>query len=128
MEDRKDSHLVEVWLHELQDHANLIANLPSIDQLADARNSYYEGFGMGLNSNTDWQTNKFLVWGCDKPRPTVGHMFMLSAGLVGFDNGQKFIKFLEREERPQVRQKAYDKLKAEMTKITPWSDQTRKPL
>lgn len=118
--DRTEQHMVEVWLHELQDHTNLIAELPDTDPSAYLRAAFYTGYTQGLNGN-----KQFLV---DMEKTPRTHGSVTFATMDGFDAGEKFKLRLEMEDRLEYRQKMVLSLKDKLTKITPWEDQTRKPL
>jgi hypothetical protein len=124
---KKAEHLIEVWLHELQDHANLVATMPAESGADKLRNAYYEGFALGCNNDVPWLQEKMRYIRDDSEGDQTDHG-LASAGVMGFVDARKFNERLNKEDRDVYRQKMYDKVKGQLTKITPWADQTRKPL
>jgi len=120
-EDHTEKHMVEVWLHELQDHTNMIAEMPDSDPSSYLRAAFYQGATQGLNANREFQKRVL------KRKRTEVSVTPLIID-EGYWWGEKFRHRLQKEDRQEYRQKMVASLKSKLTKITPWEDQTKTPL
>jgi len=124
-QDKTEEHMVGVWLHELQDHANLIAELPDSDPSSYLRSAFYTGVTQGLNDNTKW-AKELADYALDEG--AVNKETATVAKMEGYSWGLKFRERLQKEDRQEYRQKMVRSLRDKLSKIAPWDDQTRKPL
>lgn len=130
--DVHEAHLVDMWLHELQDHTNLIAELPLVDPSQRMRDAFYDGMTQGLNANLVFYAS-LTQEAVTKMTATLGDedvssLAVLFSRMVGYKHGYDFREKLRHSKSSDLRQKMVNGLRDKLSKIAPWDDQTRKPL